>query len=121
MIKNRLGATPRAKLFLSDADNHPLFGDGKYRLLKIVAEEGSLQKAALKLKRGYRKAWQDIRKTEEALGRRIVISNRGGSSGGSTDLTEFGRRLVLGWEKYRNAVALRMNEAYEEHLACITS
>ena len=94
-----------------------MFGDGKWRLLRSVDEEGSIRKAAEKLGRGYRKAWGDIKRTENALGRKIVRKTRGGSTGGSTELTEFGRELLEGWQRYREAVMKGMDGAFEQYLS----
>ncbi len=110
------GMEPHAKLFLFSGETKGLFGDGKWRLLVAVREYGSIQEAARKLGRGYRKAWGDIKRAEEGFGRRIVRKTRGGPSGGRTELTEFGNRLLNAWERYRKEMRSRMNEAYEKHL-----
>lgn len=108
---------PQAKLFLFSGEKDGLFGDGKWRLLVAVREHGSIQEAARRLGRGYRKAWGDIKRAEEGFGRRIVRKKRGGPSGGRTELTEFGNRLIDAWERYRTEVRSCMNEAFSKHLA----
>jgi molybdate transport repressor ModE-like protein len=107
---------PKARLYLSDADGEGAFGDGRFRLLKMVAEEGSLRRAADRLGRGYRKAWGDIRSAERALGRKLVVTNRGGPAGGTTELTDFGREFLDGWERYRNEVSSCIDAAYGRHV-----
>lgn len=109
--------SPGIRLYLSDDRSEGMFGDGKWRLLRSVDEEGSIRKAAEKLGRGYRKAWGDIKRTENALGRKIVRKTRGGSTGGSTELTEFGRELLEGWQRYREAVMKGMDGAFEQYLS----
>ncbi|MBN2071914.1 MAG: LysR family transcriptional regulator [Candidatus Krumholzibacteriota bacterium] len=107
---------PRAKLFLYDSERGGLFGDGRYELLDAVREHGSLQEAARRLGRGYRKAWEDIRKAEKALGRRLVDRSRGGRDGGSSRLTVFGTELLDAWKRYRRAVDGDIENAYERFL-----
>ena len=107
---------PHAKLFLFSSETEGLFGDGKWRLLVAVREHGSIQEAARRLGRGYRKAWGDIKRAEEGFGRRIVRKTRGGPSGGRTELTEFGNRLLDAWARYRTDVRSCMNEAFSKHL-----
>ena len=107
---------PGVKLYINTDEREGLFGDGKYLLLKSVSELGSLRKASIKLGRGYRKAWDDIRRTEEGLGRKIVLRSRGGSDGGSTRLTPFGADLLEAWERYRNEVSVCLENAWDEHL-----
>ena len=94
-----------------------MFGDGKWRLLAAIDEEGSIRKAAERLGRGYRKAWGDIKRAESALGRNIVRKTRGGPAGGTTELTEFGRELLDAWKAYRGAMQRGMEDAFERHLS----
>jgi molybdate transport system regulatory protein len=107
---------PRAKLYIYDQDREGMFGDGKAELLKAIEKEGSIRKAAKKLGRGYRKAWGDIERTEKALGKRLVKKRRGGSEGGATELTDFGRILVERWEMYRSEVSSCLEKAFDEYL-----
>ncbi len=107
---------PGARLFLNDDHSEGLFGDGKYLLLKAIEEHGSLRKAAGALGRGYRKAWEDIRRTEEGFGRPIVEMTRGGSDGGSARLTDFGRALLEAWERYRDDVNSEVESAWARYL-----
>ena len=103
-------------MYLSDGESGGVFGDGKWRLLRSIEEEGSIRKAARRLGRGYRKAWGDIKRTEEVMGRRIVTKSRGGADGGRTRLTDFGRELLEGWRRYREAVLDGVDDAFEKHL-----
>ncbi len=107
---------PGARLYLSADGAAGVFGDGKWRLLAAVKECGSIQEAALVLGRGYRKAWGDIKRTEQGLGRRLVMKRRGGPDGGSTSLTEFGERLIAAWTRYREEVVNSMESAYSIYL-----
>ncbi len=107
---------PGIKLYLQDDEAGGIFGDGKYRLLLAIREHGSLQEAARSLGRGYRKAWGDIRKAERALGRQLVRRERGGSAGGSSELTDFGLRILEAWKKYRVSVDEGIDKAYDRHL-----
>jgi molybdate transport system regulatory protein len=108
---------PGVRLYLSDGKSDGMFGDGKWRLLKMIEEEGSISKAAARLGRGYRKAWGDIKRTENAIGRKLVKKTRGGPTGGTTELTEYGRKLLHSWQKYRAAVLEGMDAAFEEYVS----
>ena len=107
---------PRVRLFLFNIGAEGLFGDGKWELLAEVERQGSIQRAAEILGRGYRKAWGDIKRTEQGLGRRLVKKTRGGPLGGSTELTEFGHELLDAWGKYRAEVMSCMNDAYNRYI-----
>jgi molybdate transport system regulatory protein len=108
---------PGIRLYLSDGQSDGMFGDGRWLLLMSIDEEGSIRKAAEKLGRGYRKAWGDIKRTENILGRRLVRKTRGGPDGGRTELTEFGKELLAAWQRYRDAVLKDLDDAFDKHLA----
>ena len=110
---------PRVKLYLCDEEHEGIFGDGRWRLLRAIADEGSIRAAARRLGRGYRKAWGDIERAEQALGRPLVERSRGGAEGGTAALTEFGRRLLEGWERCRDAVGACMEAEFERHLRSV--
>ncbi|MFC1786797.1 winged helix-turn-helix domain-containing protein [Halobacteriota archaeon] len=83
----------KAKVWL-EKDGWPVLGEGRARLLEAIDEEHSILKAAEKLEMSYRHAWGIIKKINEALGKEVVHSIRGGKDGGSTELNEGGRRLL---------------------------
>jgi molybdate transport system regulatory protein len=107
---------PRIKLYLSTESAEGVFGGGKWRLLNAVKEHGSLQQAAASLGRSYRKAWGDIKKAEEGLGRKLVIKSRGGKSGGATTLTCFAAGLLDAWDDHYREVATCMEKSYRIHV-----
>ena len=107
---------PLAKLYISSVRIKGIFGDGKYHLLKAIRDSGSIQEAARKLKRSYRKAWGDIKVAERGFRRALVVRTRGGRSGGSTVLTDFGLQLLREWKKYRAEIDLNMKKSFTKHL-----
>jgi len=107
---------PGIKLYIQTEDGEGFFGDGRFRLLKKIDESGSIRQASRELSRGYRKAWEDIRRLEEKIGRQVVIRNRGGCGGGSAELTEFGRKMVKAWERYRDEVCRGAENSYRNHI-----
>lgn len=107
---------PHAKLFISSKKIEGLFGDGKWLLLKAIKKHGSIQKAAHELGRSYRKAWGDIKRAEQGLGHPLVTKIRGGTSGGSTRLTDFGLELLKGWKLYQKEVRSCMKKSSKKYL-----
>ncbi len=77
-----------------------IFGKGSYQLLKLVEELGSIRKASEKMGMSYRHAWGIIKEIEKNLNMRIVITQRGGRNGGSTQLTDEGIKLIKEYERY---------------------
>ncbi len=86
------------------------FGDGPARLLKGVAETGSLRKAAMELGMSYNKAWRIIHAAEERLGFPLLDRSVGGTTGGGSVITPEARDLM---ERYQ-AVAAEADQALEE-------
>ena len=107
---------PQAKLYISSVKVKGIFGDGKYLLLKAIKDCGSIQDAAHRLGRSYRKAWGDIKVAEKGFGQALVVRMRGGRSGGSTVLTDFGLQLLKEWKKYRREIDSNMKKSFNKHL-----
>lgn len=63
----------------------------------------------------YRYAWNYIRKLEKRLGIKIVKSERGGSGGGATILTDAGKTLVREYEKLYEFISKALNK-YELYI-----
>ena len=74
--------------------NESVGGHGRIALLRAVAEHGSITQAAKAFGMGYKSAWTAINTMNELSGTPLVERVTGGRGGGSTQLTEQGRRLV---------------------------
>lgn len=71
-------------------------------LLRAIDREGSLNTAAEELGRSYAHAQRRIVELEEAFGS-LVERQRGGSSGGGSDLTATARELLVAFERTRTS------------------
>lgn len=83
-------------------------GPGKVRLLELVAEAGSIRRAAARMKMSYRKGWLLLKSLEETFGAPLVDTSTGGRTGGGAKLTPLGG-LVVG--RYRNLEELATRAA----------
>ncbi|MFP4170880.1 MAG: NUDIX domain-containing protein [Methanomassiliicoccales archaeon] len=92
-------------------DGRFLISRGRARLLSLIQEHRSISKAAEEMGMSYRHAWGALKKIESALGEKVVYSERGGTEGGATRLTELGEDLL---NRYENQV--RMIEEQIENL-----
>ena len=80
-----------------------VFGDGLAELLESIDKYHSLLEAAQHLEMSYRYALHRITLAEERLGQLLVTRVRGGAKGGgSSEVTDFGKDLVV---RYRKAQA----------------
>lgn len=79
--------------------NQVILDDRIALLLKLIDRKGSLLRAAKAVGMSYSRAWEAVARIERLLGVKIVESQRGGSRGGGSRLTEEGRKLVELFEK----------------------
>ena len=88
-------------------------GIGKISLLEAIARTGSLSQAARDIGMSYRRAWLLIDSMNADFDTRVISATVGGSGGGGTQLTSFGRVLV---QAYRNLEA-RIAPLAQEHMS----
>jgi len=105
------------KIWISDANGKNILGDGKFELLKTIHETGSLKAASDKLNISYRKAWGDLRKTENALKKEIICKHRGGKNGGKTELTPFGLQLISAYQLLHQTADVEMKKLFDSFIS----
>jgi len=77
-----------------DFANGSQIGHGKIRLLELIAQHGSISRAAKEMKMSYRRAWlltDDLNRTFKTP---LVETQHGGAGGGAARLTSFGHAVV---------------------------
>jgi molybdate transport system regulatory protein len=89
-------------IWLENTDHENVVDDDTWLLLKAIADKGSLVKASDALNISYRKAWGDLKKTEEKLGFSLIEKHRGGSKGGETLLSEEGRAFIEAYNQFHD-------------------
>lgn len=88
-----------AKLFIRlDVAPRARIGPGKIALLEAVAATGSISAAGRALRMSYRRAWMLVEELNRLFAEPVAMTQPGGSQGGGTRLTPFGRDLV---DRYR--------------------
>lgn len=76
------------------AGGEPLGGAQRIALLQAIDTQGSITRAALAVGLSYKAAWDQIEAMNRRAGEPLVQRSLGGRGGGSSKLTEQGRRLV---------------------------
>lgn len=102
MSHSRPPASPRLAIdgtLWITAGEASLGGRGRIGLLRAVAAEGSITRAAKAFGMSYKAAWDAIDAMNRAAGEPLVERVTGGKGGGSTRLTERGHRLVARFEQ----------------------
>ncbi len=108
----------RQKLWV-DRDGKIVMSDYRVRLLALVAETGSLARAASAMKLSYRRAWGKIKEIEANLGVPLVESEVGGAGGGHTTLTPEAEALVRGYQRFQARMSEDLQAVFEEEFASI--
>ena len=104
---------PRIKLWV-EKDGSLVLSDYRVRLLRSVAETGSLAKAAQRMGLSYRRAWGKVREIERNLGLSLVESEVGGAGGGGSRLTKDGERLVAIYQRFRRKMEDDLGREFRE-------
>lgn len=109
------------KLWIATETGCVLFGEGRKRLLEAIEKYGSLSQAAKKLAISYRKAWGDLKKTEERLGFHIINRTRGGSGGGFSGLTDEGIELLNSYREFKKEAEKAVQKSFSKRFGKMLS
>lgn len=74
-------------------------------LLKALNEEGSIRAAALKIRMSYQQAWHYVKEMNEISPLPLVVYKRGGSNGGGSELTTYGKKTIEEYEKIKRKIS----------------
>lgn len=102
----------RSKIWIEDSGGNVIFGLGRYRILDAVRRSGSMNAAAKELHMSYRAVWMRVRRSEERLGKALIVRDGKGSR-----LTPFAENLM---KQYRRLLAVVQNETDEVYENLIT-
>jgi molybdate transport system regulatory protein len=94
---------PKVKVWVAFSDELK-FGDGRARLLQLIDQHGSLQKAAREIEMSYRNAWGYLGELERAAGFKFVERIPGGGPRSGMRLTKKARRFLARYSKFRHGL-----------------
>jgi len=89
-------------------------GPGKAELLALVGETGSIGEAAKHMDMSYMRAWKLIQTMNYCFKKPLVLTARGGQSGGGAELTETGRRALALYQQMENASLVASEKSWNE-------
>ncbi|MEF8833014.1 MAG: NUDIX domain-containing protein [Candidatus Thermoplasmatota archaeon] len=78
-----------------------VLGEGREQLLELIDEKGSISEAAKEMNMSYRHAWGKVKKIEEAIGKEVVKSQRGGDKNRGSILTPAGKKLLSDYKRLK--------------------
>ena len=77
-----------------DVDGTKFFGPGRLELLQEIERSGSIASAAKAMGMSYKKAWAMVEEMNTRGSRPYVLTQKGGSKGGGTQITNAGKRVI---------------------------
>jgi len=93
------------------------FGEGPYRLLKLIEKTGSINRAAAEMEMSYRKAWKILKMVEEKLGFELIERKIGGMDGGGSQITEKGKEIMKNYGRFREEVKASLEKLFNKYFA----
>lgn len=104
------------KIWMADENEAGILGDGKWKMLKLIEEKGSMKAACDALGYTYRRTWGNLKKIEKFFGFALLEKHRGGSEGGRTVLTPEGRKLVKAFDSFHKNVDDKIQEGFRQFI-----
>jgi molybdate transport system regulatory protein len=90
---------PSCKVWI-EYKGKPVIGKGGAEILKAIAKEHSISKAANKLNMSYRYVWNYLQKIQKAVEAPVVETFKGGKTGGGgATLTPLGQSLIEEYQR----------------------
>ena len=86
-----------------DFETGASLGPGKIRLLEEIEKTGSIRNAAEAVGMSFRQAWLLLKAIEDMFGQPVIATQRGGSRGGGSVLTELGRLVIANYRQLEHA------------------
>jgi len=93
ILKNKSNYKVTGSLWI-ECEHERFFGPGRVELLELIADTGSISKAAQQMGMSYKKAWEMINMLNLQAKRPVVVIQSGGVKGGGTTLTEEAWELI---------------------------
>ncbi|KUO50363.1 MAG: hypothetical protein APF76_11695 [Desulfitibacter sp. BRH_c19] len=92
-----------------------VFGDGPYKLLQGIEEQGSLSNAAKSMGMSYSQAHTLLKRIEKNLGFPLIQSQIGGPMGGGSELTDDARQLMEKYVIFHEECEIALEKIFKKH------
>ncbi len=96
------------------------FGPGTAELMELIEETSSLAEGCARMGMAYSKGWKILKRAESDLGIQLIVSCRGGRSGGRTELTDKGREFLQAYRHMEEEMNQTLERAFEVYFGKIT-
>lgn len=94
-------------------DGEKFLGPGRCEILGHIEQTGSISKAAKEMGLSYKKAWALVDSMNSQGKGPYVVTQKGGTKGGGTELTEAGKALLKAYKTLDNKLQAIINAETE--------
>ena len=91
-----------------------MLGGNRIRLLEAIDKQGSISRAARSIPMSYKAAWDALEELNNLADEPVILRSIGGTGGGGTKLTDYGRRLVAMFRAVESEYQAAMDQLYRE-------
>lgn len=99
----------RTKVWIENDKGELVIGTGRLRILEAIIEEGSINKAAHKLKQPFRAVWGKLKATETRCGFKLLETTSEGSR-----LTKDGLALLWAYSQLRDLTEKFSDQRFQD-------
>lgn len=104
----------KTKTWIENADGDLLFGKGKTEVLEVIAEVGSISKAAEILGMNYKKCWNHLQILSKNMGEDLVNTKQGGGEAAGTTLNPKAYELITAYKQLQQDIEEFANKRFKE-------
>lgn len=104
----------KTKTWIENSDGDLLFGKGKTEVLEVIAEVGSISKAAEILGMNYKKCWTHLQILAKNLDEDLVNTKQGGGDGAGTTLNPRAYELIANYKQLQRDIEDFANKRFKE-------
>lgn len=94
----------KVKISIVNDRDESFMGIGLIWLLEKIKELKSIRKAAIDMDMSYAKAHRILKRLEENMGQKMLITRTGGIERGGATLTSFAEKLIIQYDEYQKKV-----------------
>lgn len=104
----------KTKTWIENSDGELIFGKGKTEVLEVIAEVGSISKAAEILGMNYKKCWNHLQILQNNMKEELVTTKQGGGENAGTTLNERAHELINAYKQLQCEIEDFANARFKE-------
>ncbi|QKG30091.1 winged helix-turn-helix domain-containing protein [Campylobacter sp. RM16187] len=104
----------KTKTWIENAEGELIFGKGKTEVLEVIAQVGSISKAAEILGMNYKKCWNHLQILQKNMKEDLVNTKQGGGDNAGTTLNERAYELINAYKQLQADIEEYANKRFKE-------